>query len=62
MTTPYECPICHDGDIEDDDCFDIEYGKGEIIEYYVGHCLACGQSFQWRRIYKFDRQTPYEKD
>ena len=34
----------------------------EIIEYYCGHCLACGKSFQWERHYKFDHQTPYVED
>lgn len=58
----WDCPVCHDGDIETDDCFDTDHGDNEIVEYYVGHCLSCGQSFQWQRIYKFDRQTPFEKD
>ena len=36
--------------------------QDEIIEYYVGHCLACGQSFQWERHYKFDFMTNFVED
>ena len=60
--TDYECPICHNGDIEEDDCYDIDHGKNEIIEYYCGHCLACEKNFQWERHYKFAYQTTYEED
>lgn len=64
MSIPWEweCPVCHDGDVEEDDCFEIEYGEDRIIEYYVGHCLKCGQSFQWQKIYKLEKRTPFEKD
>jgi predicted nucleic-acid-binding Zn-ribbon protein len=62
MKWEWECPVCHNGDIEEDDCFDTDHGTNEIIEYYVGHCMACGRSFQWERHYKFDHQTPYEED
>lgn len=58
----WECPICHKGDIETDDCYDIDHGDDRIIEYYTGHCLACGQSFQWERHYKFDFVTKFEED
>jgi hypothetical protein len=57
-----DCPKCHNGDIETDDCFDISHSNGEIIEYYVGHCLACGQSYQWEKHYKFAFQTDFEED
>lgn len=60
--TNYECPICHAGDIEEDDCYDTDHGKNEIIEYYCGHCMTCGKNFQWERYYKFDHQTPYKED
>lgn len=58
----WECPVCHNGDIEEDDCFDTDHGQDEIIEYYVGHCLACGCSFQWQRHYKFAYMTNFIKD
>lgn len=58
----WDCPICHDGDIETDDCFDTDHGTNEIVEYYVGHCLNCGKSFQWQRIYVFKEQTSFEED
>lgn len=62
MAWAWECPICHKGDIEEDDCFDTEHGPDKIIEYYVGHCLNCKRDFQWQRIYKFDHMTPFEED
>lgn len=62
MNNPWECPICHKGDIETDDCFDTDHGAGKIIEFYVGHCLACGRSFQWERHYKFDFMTEFVED
>ena len=64
MSIPWEweCPICHNGDIEEDDCFDTDHGSDRIIEYYTGHCLACGRNFQWQRIYKFETMTPFEED
>ena len=51
----WECPVCHNGDIEEDDCFDTDHSKDEIIEYYVG-------SFQWQRHYKFAYMTNFIKD
>ena len=60
--TSYECPVCHNGDIEEDDCYDTSHSAREIIEYYCGHCLACGRKFQWERHYKFDYRTEYEED
>ena len=62
MANPWECPICHEGDIEEDDCYDWDHGDSAITCYYVGHCLKCGRDFQWQRIYKFDHMTPFEED
>lgn len=62
MKWEWDCPVCHNGDIEEDDCFDTDYGKNEIVEYYVGHCMACGRKFQWERHYKFDHQTNFVED
>jgi hypothetical protein len=47
------CLYCK-GELEVDDCLDIEPDGETVYMHYIGHCKECGRDYQWTDVYQFD--------
>lgn len=47
-----KCPACG-GEIEQNDCLDIEFYLGKARRFCIGQCVECGEQVQWDEIYQF---------
>lgn len=47
-----KCPHC-EVELKIYDRYDIEFGRDEVTECYLGECPECGREFEWEKCYKF---------
>ena len=47
------CLVCG-GELEFDDCLDIEPDGDIVLMHYIGHCSKCGQDHRWTDVYQFE--------
>ena len=59
MTVQY-CPKCG-GIIIEDDMYDTEFSKEEIITQHCGHCLKCSTFYQWENHFRWYAVTDPEE-
>lgn len=43
------------GEIEYDDCYDMECWGDSVIRSYSGHCIECNKDFLWEEVYEFKK-------
>ena len=55
MTVQY-CPKCG-GIIIEDDMYDTEFSKEEIITQHCGHCPKCSILYQWENRFRWYEAT-----
>lgn len=48
-----KCKKCG-GDIECDDCYNIECDAEWVERFYCGHCVECGTDHLWSELYEFN--------
>ena len=42
------------GEIEYDDCYDVECDNEYVERFYCGHCIKCDTDHLWSELYKFE--------
>lgn len=46
------CPHC-DAELEQDECYDTQFGYDCITNFMTGHCPTCDKEFQWVEVYDY---------
>ena len=46
------CPNCG-AELEQDECYDTQFGDDCITNFMTGHCPTCDKEFQWVEVYDY---------
>lgn len=46
------CPNCG-AELEQDECYDTQFGDDCITNFMAGHCPTCDKEFQWVEVYDY---------
>lgn len=54
------CPTCGDT-LNEDDCYDHNYGGSYMERVCVGTCPSCGNTYQYREVFFYGGYSKIEK-
>ena len=54
------CPVCG-ATLDEEDCFDHNYGGSYMERLCVGYCPNCDEGYQWREVFFFGGHSMVEK-